>query len=184
MRKTVLLVSVSTFVLFTSACASSSSGPDSATPQAPPPAASAQIHANLAQLMRGVLFPNSNVIFAAQGTNPAEVKQASDPSTATDPIASAYGGWMAIENSGLALAESANLLMVPGRTCQNGKPVPIQSADWAPFVQELRDAGMTSYKAAQSKNQDSILDAADKVTTACMKCHDRYREKPDAERCM
>ena len=185
MRKTALLVSL-TLTLLTSACAPSSNGPDSATPQAPPPGASVQIHANLAQLMRGILYPNSNVIFAAQSTNPAEVKQASDAATATDPIASVYGGWMAIENSGLAIAESANLLMVPSRLCQNGKPVPIQNPDWAGFVKELRDAGMVAYKAAQSKNQDNILAAADTLTTACAQCHDKYREKPggDAERCM
>jgi cytochrome c553 len=92
---------------------------------------------------------------------------------------------MAVENSGLALAESANLLMIPGRTCGNGKPVPLQNPDWAGFVQELRDAGMAAYKAALSKNQDSILMAADTVTTACMHCHDKYREKPnEADRCM
>ena len=27
--------------------------------------------------------------------------------------------------------------------CANGKPVPVQSADWQRFVQGLRDAGMT-----------------------------------------
>jgi cytochrome c553 len=92
---------------------------------------------------------------------------------------------MAVENSGLAIAESANLLTVPGRTCQNGKPVPMQNPDWAGFVQGLRDAGMAAYKAAQSKSQDNILMAADTLTTACMNCHEKYREKPsDAERCM
>ena len=144
-----------------------------------------EIHGNLAQVMRGILFPNSNVIFAAQSINPADVKPGADASTSTDPIASTYGGWMAVENSGLALAESANLLMTPGRTCQNGKPVPLQNSDWAGFVQELRTAGMTAYKAAQSKNQDNILMAADAVTTACSHCHDKYREKPnEADRCM
>jgi cytochrome c556 len=44
---------------------------------------------------------------------------------------------------------------------------------------------MKSYKAAQSKNQDNILDAADALTTACANCHDKYREKEKLEdRCM
>jgi cytochrome c556 len=43
---------------------------------------------------------------------------------------------------------------------------------------------MKAYKAAQSKNQDNILDAADAVATACSNCHDKYREKPNlADRC-
>jgi hypothetical protein len=189
MRKNIVLISLSALLVM-AACGPTPQGVDSAKPQAPPPGApsagSAQVHGNLGQVMRGILFPNSNVIFAAQSNDPAKVKPASDPSTATDPLASTYGGWTAVENSGLALAESANLLMIPGRMCANGKPVPIQNPDWPGFVQGLRDAGMEAYKAAQSKNTDKILDAANTMTTACMNCHDKYREKPGGEkdRCM
>ena len=147
--------------------------------------ATAQVHGNLAQVMRGILFPNSNVVFFAQSNNPADVKPATDPSTSTDPLTNTYGGWTAVENSGLALAEAANLLTIPGRLCSNDRPVPLRNADWAKFVQGLREAGMIAYKAAQSKNQDKMLDAADAVTTACANCHNRYREKPGgvADRC-
>ena len=148
------------------------------------PAAKAE--ANLAQVMRGILFPNSNVIFFSQSNNPADVKPADDASAATDPLSDTYGGWTAVENSALALAESANLITIPGRLCSNGRPVPLQNADWGKFVGGLREAGMTAYKAAQSKNQDKMLDAADAVVTACQNCHERYREKPGgiAARCM
>jgi hypothetical protein len=140
--------------------------------------------ANLGQLMKGILFPNSNVIFFAQSEDPAKVTPAKDPSTATDPLADTYGKWQAVENSALALVESANLLTVAGRTCANGRPVPVGNADWPKFVQGLRDAGMVAYKAAQSKDMDKMLDAADKMTTACANCHDKYREKPTlADRC-
>src|SRR5207244_7080449 len=106
------------------------------------------------------------------------------PSTTVNPLASTYGWWEAFENSALALAEPTNLLTIPGRKCSNGRPVPMQNADWAKFVQGLRDAGMTVYKAAQSKNQDKMLDAADAMTTACANCHDKYRETPAlADRC-
>jgi hypothetical protein len=155
---------------------------------APPAAASAPARqiatANLGQLMKGILYPASNVIFAAQSTNPNDVKPASDPSLATDPLASTYGKWEAVENAALALSEAANLLTIPGRKCANGKPVPMTNPDWPKFVQGLRDAGAAVYKAAQSKNQDKIVDAADVMTTACANCHDKYREKPTlAARC-
>lgn len=142
--------------------------------------------ANLAQVMRGILLPNSNVIFFAQSNNPADVKPAADPSSATDPLASSYGGWTAVENSALALSEAARLLTVPGRLCSNGRPVPLSNPDWGKFVQGLRAAGLTAYKAAQTKNQDKMLDAAGDVSTACSDCHNRYREKPGgiADRCM
>jgi hypothetical protein len=35
-----------------------------------------EVDANLAQVMRGIVYPASNVIFAAQTTNPADVKPA------------------------------------------------------------------------------------------------------------
>jgi hypothetical protein len=157
----------------------------SPTPAPAKPAAT-QVQANLLQLMRGILYPASNVIFAAQSDNPADMKIApgKDPALATDPLVSTYGGWQAVENASLALAEAANLLMIPGRKCANGLPVPMNNPDWPKFVQGLRDAGMKAYAAAQSKNQDKILDAADTMTTACANCHDKWREKPTmADRC-
>ena len=143
-----------------------------------------RVQANLAQLMKGTLYPASNVIFAAQDQNPADVPRAKDPNMATDPLTSAYGKWEAVENSALAIAEVANLLTLPGRKCSNGRDVPLKNADWAKFVQDLRGAGMTAYAAAQAKNQDKIIDAASVMTTACANCHDKYREKANlADRC-
>jgi cytochrome c553 len=147
-------------------------------------APAAKVEANLGQLMKGILFPNSNVIFAAQNQNPADVPPAKDPSAATDPLTDTYGKWEAVENSALALAESANLLTIPGRKCANGRPVPLANPDWARFVEGLRDAGMKAYQAAQSKSQDKIVDASDAMSTACSNCHEKYREKPTvADRC-
>lgn len=138
-----------------------------------------RVHGNLVQVMRGILYPASNVIFAAQSEDPAAIKPAADASTSPNPLTSAYGGWTAVENAGIAIAEAANLLTIPGRLCANGKPAPIQNADWRMWVQELRDAGMATYKAAQAKNQDAILEAAGVVSEACSHCHDKYREVPN-----
>jgi len=144
--------------------------------QAPPPA-------NLNQLMRGTLYPESNVVFAAQDVNPAEVPHAKDPNMATDLLTSTFGKWEAVENSALAIAEVANLLSVPGRKCSNGLDVPVQNADWPKFVQQLRDAGMAAYAAAQSKNQDKMTDVSDVLAKACQNCHFRYRDRRGGERC-
>ena len=139
---------------------------------------------NLAQIMRGILFPSSNVVFAAQSTNPNDVAPAKDPSLATDPLASTYGKWNAVENSGIAIADTANLLLIPGRKCSNGRDVPLASADWPKFVQGLREAGLKVYAAAQTKDQDKIVEVADTMTTACSNCHEKYRDKESlADRC-
>ncbi len=149
-----------------------------------PAAPGMRVETDLAKLMRGTLYPESNVVFAAQDTNPAEVPHAKDPSMATDPLASQFGKWEAVENNALAIAEVANLLLLPGRKCANGLDVPVGNPDWPKFVQELRDAGMTAYAAAQTKNQDKMTDAADVMTTACKNCHDRYRDRRrQADRC-
>ena len=158
--------------------------PPASAPTKPAARASANTPANLGQLMKGTLYPASNVIFAAQDKNPADVAPAPDPSIAVNPLQSAYGKWEAIENGSLAIVEVANLLTIPGRKCANGREAPIRNPDWAKFVQGLRDAGMTAYKAAQAKDQDKIIDAAGTITEACAMCHDKYREKPSlADRC-
>ena len=149
----------------------------SQAPETPAPA-------NLTQLMRGTFYPSANVVFWAQDENPDVFPHAKDPNMATDLLGSSFGKWQAVENSALAIAELATLLNVPGRKCSNGVDVPVKNADWAKFVQELRDAGMTAYKAAQTKNQDKIIEASDVMTTACKNCHDKYREKRNpADRC-
>src|SRR5262252_1340736 len=65
-----------------------------------------QVHGTLLEVMRGILFPNSNVVFSGQSVNPNDVKKDADPTSSVNPLAGMYGGWEAIENSGIAMAES------------------------------------------------------------------------------
>jgi len=141
--------------------------------------------ANLLQLMRGILYPASNVLFAAQD-DLSKLTPVADPSVSPNPLTSTYGGWQAVENAGLAIAEAANLIALPGRLCANGKPVPVQRADWVKYTQGLRTVGLAAYKAAQSKDQDKMVEVAGSVSDACAACHDVYREKKngDQDRCL
>jgi hypothetical protein len=154
--------------------------------QTPSTNSAQEVHADLNRLMRGVLYPAANVVFFAQAENPADVKPntGQDPSMATDPLMSTFGGWQAIENASLALAESANLLLIPGRICSNGAPAPIKDPAWATFVQEVRDAGMKAYKAAQAKDQEKMIDIAETLSAACAGCHRKWRDRrTPANRC-
>jgi cytochrome c553 len=130
--------------------------------------------ANLLQLMRGVMFPESNVIFAGQ-MDVSTIPHDALPAMSTNPLASVYGGWEAVENSSLALAESAKLLVVPGRTCANGKVVPVEKADWVKYASAMHDAALGAYKAAQTKNADDMVNAASAVSDSCAACHNVYR---------
>jgi hypothetical protein len=93
-----------------------------AKPPAPAarPAAAAKPLGNLAQVMRAILFPNSNIIFFTQTDNPADPKKPLDVTFGT--FANVYTGWQVVENAAIALNESADLIMKPGRVCSNGLP--------------------------------------------------------------
>ena len=154
-------------------------------PPAEPPAPAPQPYSSLAQVMRGIPFPNSNIIFDTQTTDPGAAKKPGESGTgASAQYNAVYGGWQAVENAALAISETANLIMIPGRLCENGRPVPLDREDYRKFAAGLADAGKAAYKAAQSKNLDAMVDVSGTVSDACSACHEVYREKPDLkDRC-
>ena len=99
--------------------------------------------------MRGILFPNSNIIFDTQDTDPGAPP---DPAAAgSNPYAGTYGGWEAVENASMALAEAANLIALPGRVCQNNKPVPLDDPVYQKGLAALREVAQLSYETAKAK---------------------------------
>ena len=157
-------------LLFAVACNRQEEAPESAAP-------AAEVKGNLNQVMRGILFPNSNILFDAQDRDPGADPDPNDPTASAHPFAGTYGKWEAVENASIALAEAANLVALPGRTCQNGKPVPLDDPTFQKGLAALRQVSMDAYKVAQSKSMDGMLDVADKLTTACSTCHDVFRDK-------
>jgi hypothetical protein len=182
MRRAGLSVSLTLAVCVLSLMATAfAQAPAAGAPQAPTNAAP-QVHADMNQLMRGVLYPAANVVFFAQADDPAEVKwiPGKDPSMATDPLTSVFGGWVAVENAALALAESANLLSIPGRSCSNGVPAPTKDPAWAAFVQEVRDVSMKAYTAARAKDQAKMIELSEALSTSCAGCHRKWRDRRTA----
>jgi len=151
--------------------------PPQASQSAAPPAA------NLNQLMRSLFFPHSNVVFFTQRYDPAAVKSASEPSASTDPLTGVFGGWEAVENSALTLADAADLLMTPGRKCSNGRDVPLANADWAQMVKVVREASMVAYRASLTKDRDKMLEASEVLAASCANCHNKYRPGNVSNRC-
>ena len=153
--------------------------PATSTP-APAPAHTPQPYSNLAQMMRGIPFTFANIVFDAQSQDPGAPR---DPAAvaggATATFKNVYGGWQEVENSALALAEAANLIMIPGRLCENGRPVPVDQPDFRAAAEGLAAAGRAAYEAAQSKNQDEMIAVSETVSVACAKCHEPYRDFDD-----
>ena len=76
----------------------------------------------------------------------------------------------------MALAEAAKLLMVPGRLCENGEPVPVDRADWLEYAQGLEQAGIKALAAAQSRSQEAVSEVTNDIAGACSNCHGVYRD--------
>ena len=75
--------------------------------------------------------------------------------------------WNALANQALMLAESANLLMMPGRDRQQ--------ENWTRFSKEMRDAGQAAFKAASAKDMDGVRAVNDALYNSCVQCHMQYR---------
>jgi cytochrome c553 len=158
-----------------------SSGPATASTTGAPAAFSAT--GNLNQLMRGIMFPNSNIIFTVQTHDPAEKKTAGDAANANGGFnwtmwgSDLYSGWEIVDYAAIALAESAPLMLTPGRRCENGKPVPVNDPDWIRFSKEMAEVGRAAYRASQTKNQEKVSDISNDVSDACLHCHQVFRDK-------
>ena len=152
---------------------------------AAPPGAAPALAAppgNLAQVMRGILFPSSNLIFNVQNQDPAQQKMGWQPGDTpfgwADWGAGIYSGWELVDYAAIAIAESAPLMLTPGRRCENGRPVPIDRPDWIEFTREMTEAGRAAYRASQSRNRDAVIEVTNVIADACLRCHEVYRDKP------
>jgi mono/diheme cytochrome c family protein len=138
---------------------------------------------NLAELMRAIAFPNSNILFNLQVKDPG-TQPKKQPGSTLDYVdwgSTVYQGWLAVDQAALAITETAPLLLNPGRRCQNGKPVPVDRADWKQYVAALEDVGKLAYRESKARNYAAFVDIAEKLNDACANCHKVYRDKGGAE---
>jgi hypothetical protein len=108
--------------------------------------------ASVQQVMTLITVPASDAIFGAAG----------EPPKTAD-------AWNTLQNNALLLAESGNLLMLPGRARDN--------AEWAKQSRAMIDAAMLAVDAAKAKNADKFADLGDKIYVTCEACHDKYMAK-------
>jgi len=142
---------------------------------------------DLGQVMQGIIFPNSNLIFDAQSTDPGAPPAENAGSGASSTYGGMYSGWQGVQNAAIALAESADLILKPGRVCSNGTAVPVESEAWIMFAEVLREAGRATLVAAQAEDQDQVIEVTGQLAEACALCHEVYRDAGPAgspERCV
>lgn len=102
-------------------------------------------------LMVGVIWPLSDDLFYV----------------ATRDTPSTEEQWRLFQGKMLMLAESANLLMMPGRAWDNN--------GWAKDAQRLYDAGTAAFQAAKAKDVDKLIGLNEQMYAACVGCHNDYR---------
>jgi len=133
--------------------------------------------ANLAQFMRAVTFPNANIIFNTQLYDPGKEKPKMPvPYDYTLWGKTVYYGWQAVDEAILALRDTSPMLLLPGRRCQNGRPVPIQNADFQQYARDLVTFTDELWKAAQTRNQETVSALSEKLNDTCANCHKVYRD--------
>lgn len=137
---------------------------------------------NMAQLMRGIFFPNSNLIFTVQTHDPAAKPP---PATAANQSAGfswvdwgagIYGGWELVDNAALALADASPLMLAPGIKCENGRMAPVTDRDWIRFTEQMIEVARKTYKVSQTRNQEAVAEATGDLSDACAACHQAYRD--------
>lgn len=105
---------------------------------------------NMSQLMIDIIYPTSDAIFYIERNPP---KNDHD--------------WNVIRGTALTLAESGNLLMMPGRARDQG--------DWIKESQKMIEVATIAFKAAQAKDLNAILALNDPLSNSCIVCHKQYR---------
>jgi hypothetical protein len=128
--------------------------------------------------MRGILFGNANLLFDVQSNDPAKPKPKTEGTGggASQAFANVYTGWQVVENAAVALEEAADIIMKPGRMCENGKPAPTGQADFKKWAADLKGVAQKALIAARTKNQEKVSDVDNDLADACANCHMKYRD--------
>ena len=80
--------------------------------------------------------------------------------------------WAAVRHAATTIAESGNLLLIPGRAQDNEQ--------WTRLSQALITTGRQALSAAQARDADAVFDAGGEIYLVCSECHAAFA--PDALR--
>jgi hypothetical protein len=138
---------------------------------------------NVAQLMRGIFFTNSNLIFTVQTRDPAAPPP---PPSANAPAsggfsfvdwgAGIYTGWQLVDNAAVALADASPLLFAADLKCENGRAAPVRDPDWIRFTDQMIAVSKRIYELSKTRNQEAVAEATGDLSDSCAACHQAYRD--------
>ena len=105
----------------------------------------------MSELMVRIIYPASDALFYIESRTPK-----------TD------AEWGALEGQALMLAESANLLMMPGRARDQ--------KEWMRLSRLMLDASADALAAAKKRDVDAIVLTGEPLLESCTSCHRAYRK--------
>jgi hypothetical protein len=103
----------------------------------------------MSELMVHMIYPTSDAIFYVSSRTPETDAQ-----------------WVELQAKALTLAESANLLMMPGRT---------RAGQWNRDSRQMLDAAWGAFKAAKAKDLAGVEAVSEALYESCVACHKAYR---------
>ena len=104
----------------------------------------------MSDLMVKIIYPASDALFYIESRTPTTDSE-----------------WTALEGQALMVAESANLLMMPGRARDQKQ--------WMADAKLMLDAGAEAVAAAKKKDVEAIAALSDRLMESCTTCHKNYR---------
>ena len=144
----------------------------------------------LAELMRGIFFPNANKLFDVQAQEPGgelpemtpEVSEAVSAivGSASARFASIYRGWPDVAGAAVALADGAKLALLEGRSCENGVSAPFDNAEYIEGARLLEESALNVLNGAREQDYEAVWDAVNYVNESCTHCHRTFRDGPDS----
>jgi len=115
--------------------------------------------ASIREFMVWGLEPAADVLWDSAGyVITAEGEQDLQPTT--------QEGWDHVRNAATLVAESGNLLMMPGYA--------EDQQDWVEYAGGMVAAGVQARDAALAKDADALFQAGANLYSVCLACHNRY----------
>jgi cytochrome c551/c552 len=157
--------------------------------EVPPPGPVAV--ASIQEIMKAIVEPGSNGVWKP----PPSISDPASKATAAQKDAD----WLAVRHAAVVLAESANLVAMPGRKTvsaggkiqdegQSGnlpsaeiqKLIESDPVSFRRYAKALQDATLETMTAIDAKNADALVEKGGKIDEACEACHLKYWYPPPA----
>jgi hypothetical protein len=145
--------------LLSAACGATDDAPGGAPEATVAPAGAFRTELTMAEFMLHVVDASAQGVWANQGWVYSEAGE-------EELFPTTEEGWLAVENSAAMVAETGNLMILPGRA--------VDDDAWIEYSQALYDAGIRTMKAAESRDKEAFFAAGGDIYQVCRACHQRY----------